>query len=82
MIRKMTSFPASRFGFERRGVIRSGVFADLVIFDPERISDRATWINPHQYPAGIEYVIINGEVVIKGGEHTGRLPGRVLRKKV
>jgi N-acyl-D-amino-acid deacylase len=53
-----------------------------VIFDPERISDRATWINPHQYPAGIEYVIINGEVVIKGGEHTGRLPGRVLRKKV
>ncbi|MFZ2055322.1 MAG: D-aminoacylase [Candidatus Aminicenantales bacterium] len=82
MIRKMTSVPASRFGFERRGVIRPGAFADLVIFDPERIADRATWVEPHQYPVGIEYVIVNGQVVIEGGEHTGLLPGRVLRKKV
>jgi N-acyl-D-amino-acid deacylase len=81
MIRKMTSIPASRFGFERRGVIRAGAFADLVIFDPDRISDRATWVDPHQYPSGIEYVIVNGEIVIKGGEHSGNLPGRILRKK-
>jgi len=82
MIRKMTSLPASRFGFEKRGVIRPGDFADLVIFDPERIADRATWVEPHQYPAGIEYVIVNGQVVIKSEEHTGHLPGRILRKKI
>ena len=81
MIRKITSVPASRFGFEGRGVIRPGAFADLVIFDPERIADRATWVEPHQYPIGIEYVIVNGQVVIQGGEHSGQLPGRVLKKK-
>lgn len=57
------------------------VQADLVIFDPERIADRATWLEPHQYPIGIEYVIVNGKVVIQGGEHSGQLPGRVLKKK-
>ncbi len=82
MIKKMTSIPASRFGFEGRGVIQSGRYADLVIFDPEKIADRATWANPHQYPVGIEYVIVNGQVVIEHGEHTGLLPGEVLRKKV
>jgi N-acyl-D-amino-acid deacylase len=81
MIRKMTSVPASRFGFEGRGVIRPGAFADLVIFDPEKIADRATWVEPHQYPVGIDYVIVNGRIVIKGGEHTGQLAGRILKKK-
>jgi N-acyl-D-amino-acid deacylase len=81
MIRKMTSLPASRFGFERRGAIRPDAFADLVIFDPERIADKATWVEPHQYPDGIEYVIVNGQIVIERGEHTGSLPGRVLRKR-
>lgn len=81
MIKKMTSIPASRFGFEGRGVIQPGRYADLVIFDPEKIADRATWVNPHQYPVGIEYVIVNGQVVIEHGEHSGLLPGKVLRKK-
>lgn len=81
MIKKMTSIPASRFGFEGRGVIQPGRFADLVIFDPETVADRATWINPHQYPVGIEYVIVNGQVAVERGEHTGLLPGKVLRKK-
>jgi N-acyl-D-amino-acid deacylase len=82
MIKKMTAIPAARFGFERRGRIQTGYSADLVIFDPERIVDRATWANPHQYPEGLEYVIVNGEVVIEHGEHTGKLPGKILRKRI
>ncbi len=82
MIKKMTSIPAARFGFERRGVIKPGYYADLVIFDPERIADRATWTNPHQYPVGVEHVIVNGQVVIEHGEHTCLLHGKILRKKV
>lgn len=82
MIKKMTSIPASRFGFEGRGVIQPGCYADLVVFDPEKIADRATWVDPHQYPVGIEYVIVGGQVTIEQGEHTGLLPGKVLRKKV
>jgi N-acyl-D-aspartate/D-glutamate deacylase len=80
MIRKMTSVPAARFGFEKRGFIREGNYADLVVFDPGRVEDRATWENPHQYPDGIDYVIVNGQVVVDHKEHTGRLPGRILRK--
>jgi N-acyl-D-amino-acid deacylase len=80
MIRKMTSVPAARFGFEKRGLIKPGHYADLVIFDPNSIEDRATWTDPHQYPGGIDYVIVNGQVVVDHNEHTGRLPGRVLRK--
>jgi len=82
MIRKMTSVPAARFGMEKRGSIKPGNCADLVVFDADRIEDRADWINPHQYPIGIDYVIVNGQVVVDHNEHTGRLPGRVLRKSV
>jgi N-acyl-D-amino-acid deacylase len=80
MIRKMTSLPAEMFGLADRGVIRPDAFADFVIFDPAAIADRATWKEPHQYPAGIEAVVVNGALVVSGGEHTGALPGRVLRK--
>ena len=80
MINKMTAIPASRFGFAKRGSIQPGHFADLVVFDPDKIADRATWVDPHQYPVGVEYVIVNGQVVIEHGEHTGRLPGKILRK--
>ncbi len=80
MIRKMTSLPAEMFGLEDRGVIRPEAFADLVIFDPAAIADRATWKEPHQYPVGISGVIVNGAVIVRDGEHTGALPGRVLRK--
>jgi N-acyl-D-amino-acid deacylase len=82
MINKMTAIPASRFGFERRGSILPGNYADLVVFDPAKIADRATWVAPHQYPVGVEYVIVNGQVVVEHGEHTGRLPGKIIKKQV
>jgi N-acyl-D-amino-acid deacylase len=82
MIKKITAIPAARFGFDGRGSIQPRYCADLVIFDPKRIEDKATWTNPHQYPDGLEYVIVNGDVVIEHGEHTGKLPGKILRKKV
>lgn len=79
-IRKMTSVPARKMGISGRGELREGYFADIVVFDPRRIIDRATWDNPHQYPDGIPYVIVNGEVAVHEGEVTGKLPGRILRK--
>jgi N-acyl-D-amino-acid deacylase len=82
MLKKITSLAAQRFGFERRGAIERNYFADLVIFDPNKIIDRATYTAPHQYPQGIEYVLVNGRVVIQNGEHTGQLPGMILRKKI
>lgn len=87
-IRKMTSFPAQKLGLRDRGQIREGMWADIVIFDFENIRDRATCRfpytfplpnYPHQYPQGIEYVLVNGQVVIMNGEHTGKLAGHVLR---
>ena len=81
MIKKMTAIPAARFGFEKRGRLEPGFRADLVVFDPDRIADRATWVDPHQYPVGVEFVIVNGQVVVEHNEHTGRLPGVILRKK-
>jgi N-acyl-D-amino-acid deacylase len=71
--------PLPRRDFLRQ-TAKAAALAGVVLFDPERVADRATWEEPHQYPVGIYYVIINGQVVIKGGEHTGRLPGRVLKK--
>jgi len=78
-IRKMTSLPAQTFGFQDRGLVREGLAADLVIFDDATISDRATFENPHQYPAGISYVIVNGQLVLAGGELTAARPGVALR---
>jgi len=80
-IEKMTSLTARKFGLYGRGQIKVGNFADLVIFDPDRIIDRSTWTDPHQYPEGIPYVIVNGKPVIFEGEHTEALPGRILRKR-
>jgi len=78
-IRKMTSWPATRMGLERRGVIREGAWADITIFDLETIQDRATYDEPVLFPEGIEYVLVNGVVVIEdGGTHTGARPGHVL----
>jgi len=77
-VKKMTSITAERFGLINRGVIREGAWGDLVIFDADTVIDQATFTEPHQYPAGIPYVVVNGQVVIERGEHTGALPGRVL----
>jgi N-acyl-D-aspartate/D-glutamate deacylase len=90
-IRKMTSFPAQRMGLMDRGVLRQGAWADIVIFDLERMHDNATNLYPHtypfenyphQYPEGIDYVFVNGEAVVMEGEHTGVMPGRVLRHTI
>ena len=81
MIKKMTSIPAHIFGFSNRGKIQKGYLADLVVFDEKKVNDLATYEDPHQYPVGIEYVLVNGQIVIDKGEHNGNLPGRILRKK-
>lgn len=81
-IQKITSMTAQKFGLTNRGQIAVGCFADFVIFNPERITDSSTWANPHQYPKGIDYVIVNGKVVISEGEHTGALAGRILKKTI
>ena len=79
-IRKMTSFPAQRLGIPDRGILRDGFRADIVIFDPATVKAPATKAQPKQYPVGIEYVIVNGTVVIERGENSGALPGRALRR--
>lgn len=79
-IRKITSFPAERLGIEARGIITKKNFADLVIFDPRLFQDRATYKNPFRYPAGIEWVIVNGKVTVGQGRVTGERAGRILRK--
>jgi N-acyl-D-amino-acid deacylase len=78
-VHKMTGLPARRLGLADRGVIRTGARADLVVFDARRVADVATFDDPHRYPIGIEHVLVNGRFVIRDGEHTGSLPGRVLR---
>jgi len=78
-IRKMTSMPAQRFGLNDRGLLRQGYQADIVIFDPATISDRATFEKPHAYAQGISYVIVNGSIVVENGKHTGARPGMVIR---
>ncbi|MCL4561713.1 MAG: D-aminoacylase [Chloroflexi bacterium] len=77
-VQKMTSITAQRFGLTDRGIVREGMRADLVLFDAATVAERATFTDPHQFPAGIPYVIVNGILVVDGGEHTGRLPGMVL----
>ena len=79
-IYKMTSFPCKRIGIKDRGLIKEGYFADLVIFNPVTISDTATYESPKSYPIGIEYVIVNGRITVKDGEHTETKAGSILRK--
>ena len=78
-IRKMTSFAAQRLGLRDRGLLRDGMKADIVVFNPETVKAPATRANPKQFPLGIPYVILNGQIVIDDGKHTGALPGRGLR---
>lgn len=79
-VHKMTGRAAAALGFPDRGALRAGCFADLVVFDPERIADQATYARPHQFPAGIRQVLVNGTLVIRDGEPTGARPGRVLTR--
>ena len=80
-IKKMTYQPAKKFGLKKRGCIQKGYFADLVVFNANKVRDLATWEQPHQYAKGIEYVMVNGRLVIKEGQHTGKLPGKILTGK-
>lgn len=77
-IRKMTSQPAGVLGLADRGLLRPGYWADVVVFDRDSVADRATFEQPKQYARGVEYVLVNGELVVARGEHTGARPGRAI----
>lgn len=77
-VRKMTSLPAQTLRLRDRGLLREGFWADITIFDPETIIDKATYIDPHQYSEGIFYVLVNGQIVLERGEMTGAAPGKIL----
>lgn len=77
-VRRLTGLPATNLGLDRRGFLKIGMFADVVVFDPATIADRATFENPHQYSVGVKHVLVNGVQVLKDGEHTGATPGRAL----
>ena len=79
-IKKLTFGPAKKLGLKKRGEIKVGSFADLVLFDKEKISDNATYQNPFQFSSGIEYVFVNGKAAVADGKITGQLPGYTLRK--
>ncbi len=78
-IYKMTGLSAWRLGLQNKGLLKEGMDADITIFDPEEIEDRATFLNPLQYPAGINKVLVNGEIVIDEGQHTNKMPGRIVK---
>jgi len=77
-IRRLSALPAANLGLDRRGYLKEGMFADVVVFDPATVGDRATFAQPHQYAVGMKYVFVNGTQVLKEGEHTGATPGRAL----
>jgi N-acyl-D-aspartate/D-glutamate deacylase len=77
-VRKMTSLNADKIGIKDRGRLREGMWADITIFDANRVIDRATFETPHRYPIGIQYVMVNGVLTIDNDRHTGALAGRVL----
>ncbi len=79
-VRRMTSLPAQKFGLKNRGLIREGFAADIVIFDPEKVNDKSTFDMPHQYSAGIPFVLVNGIPVVENGERTGQRSGMSLKK--
>jgi N-acyl-D-amino-acid deacylase len=78
-IRRLAALPAANLGLDRRGLLKEGHFADLAVFDPATIADRATYEKPHQYAVGVRHVFVNGVQVLRDGEHTGALPGRALQ---
>jgi len=79
-VRKMTSLPAQKLGLRDRGLIAERMYADITIFDPQSVADKATYTEPHQYPEGVEYVLVKGKVTVEKGEHTETLAGKALRK--
>jgi dihydroorotase/N-acyl-D-amino-acid deacylase len=80
-VHKMTGMPAARLGLTDRGALRAGAIADVVVFDADRIADKATFENPHQYAVGIDYVLVNGVAAVADGKYTNVRPGRVIRRR-
>ena len=78
-IYKLTTLPATNLKLQKRGALKEGYFADVVVFDANTIQDNATFQEPHQYATGMQHVFVNGEQVLKDGEHTGATPGRFVR---
>lgn len=78
-VRRMTSLPASILAIHQRGMLKQGYFADIAVFDPDEIQDHATFEDPHQLATGMQYIFVNGTMVLNQGEHTGAMPGRVVR---
>jgi N-acyl-D-amino-acid deacylase len=78
-IHRLSGLPARNLGLEQRGLLQQGMFADVVVFDPGTIQDRATYENPHQFSVGMREVFVNGVQVLSNGGHTGATPGRALR---
>jgi N-acyl-D-amino-acid deacylase len=78
-VRRLAALPAANLKLDRRGTLRPGNYADVVVFDPATVQDRATFEQPHQYATGVRHVLVNGTAVLRDGEHTGATPGRVVR---
>ena len=78
-IRRLSALPATNLGLEGRGFLKPGMYADVVVFDPVTVADRATYESPQQYAVGVRHVLVNGVPVLKDGEHTGATPGRALK---
>ena len=81
-VNKMTYMPAAKLGLQRRGLIAKDYFADIVLFNPDTVVDNASFTDPHQFPSGIEYVIVNGKITIENGKHTGAQAGSVIRHRI
>jgi N-acyl-D-amino-acid deacylase len=80
-VQKCTGLPAARLGWTERGTLQEGSWADVVVFDPLKLQDNSTLLEPHRYPDGIDYVVVNGEAIVEHGRHSGRRPGFVLRRQ-
>jgi N-acyl-D-amino-acid deacylase len=80
-VRRLTGLPASNLGLDRRGLLRAGYFADVVVFDPASVIDHATFEQPHRYATGVHHVFVNGTHTLSDGEHTGAKGGRAVRRK-
>lgn len=79
MVRRMTSLPATTFQLKDRGLLHEGMWADVVVFDPEKVQDHATFTEPHQYATGFRLVMVNGDAVVENDHHTQARPGKMLR---